>query len=491
MQGTLLIPSGGKHQGQSPVAAVAGQTSNQKSRLLYAVDRNSGRRFLVDSGAEVSVFPASPYQIQLGSQGLPLAAANGSSINTFGTRNIALRFGNRRFNWKFSIAKVTQPLLGGDFLRAYNLMPDVAGQRLVDASDFTSIDCGTAAAMAPHLNSVNAATDPYGRLLAEFPSVVQPQFSTSKVQHGVQHYIQTTGSPLHTRARRLPPDKLQIAKEEFRKMEELGIIRRSDSQWASPLHMVRKADGGWRPCGDFRRLNDATEADRYPVPNIQDFTAHLAGATIFSKIDLVKGYHQVPVHPDHVCKTAVITPFGLFEFLRMPFGLKNAAQAFQRLMDTTLRGLDFVFVYLDDILVASKSKQEHLDHLRQVLERLQTAGLTINLAKCQFGKSAIDFLGHRVDKHGATPLPTKVEAIKNFEKPTTIKGIQEFVGMINFYHKFVPNVAALLRPLFQAVSGKPKSSKNVEWTEQMSKAFNDTKTALANATMLARSPTSR
>ena len=156
MQGTLLIPSGGKHQGQSPVAAVAGQTSNQKSRLLYAVDRNSGRRFLVDSGAEVSVFPASPYQIQLGSQGLPLAAANGSSINTFGTRNIALRFGNRRFNWKFSIAKVTQPLLGGDFLRAYNLMPDVAGQRLVDASDFTSIDCGTAAAMALHLNSVNA-----------------------------------------------------------------------------------------------------------------------------------------------------------------------------------------------------------------------------------------------------------------------------------------------------------------------------------------------
>ena len=130
-------------------------------------------------------------------------------------------------------------------------------------------------------------------------------------------------------------------------------------------------------------------------------------------------------------------------------------------MDTTLRGLDFVFVYLDDILIASKSRQDHLEHLRQVLERLQTAGLSINLAKCQFGKSPIDFLGHRVDKNGAAPLPSKVEAITKFEKPTTVKGIQEFVGMINFYHKFVPNVAALLRPLFQAVSGKPKSSKTV------------------------------
>ena len=149
-------------------------------------------------------------------------------------------------------------------------------------------------------------------------------------------------------------------------MEEAGIIHCSDSPWASPLHMVPKPDGSWRPCSDYRRLNNVTKSDRYPLPNICDFTINLKHCTVFSKLDLVKGYHQVPMNSEDICKTAIVTPFGLFEFLSMPFGLKNAAQTFQRLMDRIFKGLPFVFIYHDEILVASHGRRLHLKHLRVV-----------------------------------------------------------------------------------------------------------------------------
>ena len=192
------------------------------------------------------------------------------------------------------------------------------------------------------------------------------------------------------------------------------------------------------------------------------------------------------MHPLDVPKTAVITPFGLFEFLRMPFGLKNAAQTFQRLMDTVLRDLPFLFVYLDDILVASTSKAEHTSHLLTLFERLSQHGLSINPAKCQFGLRTIDFLGHRINKDGAVPLPSKVEAVMNFPRPLSVKSLQEFLGMVNFYHRFLPHAAQLMQPLYEALKGKA-ARHAVIWTEERNRAFEDAKAALAKATMLAHS----
>ncbi|KAK3740023.1 hypothetical protein RRG08_005294 [Elysia crispata] len=189
------------------------------------------------------------------------------------------------------------------------------------------------------------------------------------------------------------------------------------------------------------------------------------------------------MHPNDIAKTAIITPFGLYEFLRMPFGLKNAAQAFQRLMDTVLQDVNCAFVYLDDILVASSSEEEHMLDLRTICRRLQDFGLVVRLEKCIFGQKSIEFLGHQVSESGSIPLPSKVRAIENFPRPHNVKGLEEFLGMINFYHRFIPHAAALLRPLYSALK-KSKPHQIINWTNDMCESFTSSKAALADATML-------
>jgi hypothetical protein len=288
--------------------------------------------------------------------------------------------------------------------------------------------------------------------------------------HGVEHHLVTTGPPIAAKFRRLDGEKLAAARAEFEKMEADGVVRRSTSPWASPLHMVEKADGGWRPCGDFRRLNLVTKPDSYPLPNMMDFAAKAEGCTVFSKIDLRKGYFQIPMHSADIEKTAITTPFGLFEFTRMPFGLRNAGCTFQRLMDRALAGLNNAFWYLDDIIVASKSVQEHVEHLCGLFERLQKNGLIVNSDKCVFAVSTVDFLGHTVSVRGIKPMACHAAALLQHPRPAKVKQLQAFLGLINFYRRFIPAAAKILRPLTEFLKGGKSGTTAVEWNPERSAA---------------------
>ncbi len=336
-----------------------------------------------------------------------------------------LNFGLHTFIVSFILAAVSKPILGIDFLSAHRLLVDLFAKAVLFASSLEPVGRTIASAPSRFAPSISHIVPAVRTLLASFPSIVGDGKGTPRPRHGVPHFVETSGRPVFAKARRLDPDKLKIAEAEFRSLEAAGIVRRSNAPWSSPLHMVPKADGSWRPCGDYRRLNTVTTPDRYPLPSMLDLSAKLHGCKFFSCVDLVKGHHQIPMAAEDIEKTAIITPFGLFEYLFMPFGLTNAAQSFQRLMDKLFRHLPFVFTYLDDHLIASRTL-EHLLHLQQFFQVLQENGLTINPAKCVFAVSSLKFLGHVVDEAGVTPLPRHVAANRH-QAASALSGSHQFL----------------------------------------------------------------
>lgn len=486
MQTTLFMEVVGKLQRAVELAASSPAKIQDRSRKhrLFLTDNKTGLRFLVDSGADVSIVP--PRDCDRIDDSFKLFAANGTAIPTYGIRTLTLDLGLRRqFQWPFVIAKVNKGILGADFLNEFNLCVDIRNKQLTDGvTKLRSKGEVMSISDKEVISTVNKHMQ-FADLFSSYPEITSPNLVPSKISHNIEHHINTQGSPVYSRSRPLAPDRLQQAKQEFQFMLEHGIIRPSQSEWASPLHLVNKKDGSLRPCGDYRRLNERTIPDRYPIPRIEDFHHILDGTKIFSKFDLFKAYFQIPIAEEDKHKTAIITPFGLYEFNVMSFGLRNAPSTFQRFINGVLNGLNFVFPYLDDILIASKSVEEHRHHLQLVLERLSKYGLRINMTKSVIGVDELEFLGYLITPSGSRPLPEKVQAIKEYKLPETVSDLRTFLGLINFYRRYLPNAAETQAVLHDYLKGARKNDKRkINWTDEAKKQFEKCKDDLINATLL-------
>lgn len=456
------------------------------SNRLCVHDRDTHERFLVDTGADISVLAATTKTRKHNQDSAcQLFAANNTPIKTYGEKTLRLNLGLRRsFTWTFIVADVKTSIIGADFLRHFQLLVDLHKKKLVDKVTDLSVDAFEVSTPFEAIHLITSSQDYHG-ILKTFPNVLRPMSLKQPPKHDVVHHIETTGPPLFARARPLPPDKYKAAKEEFERMMEMGICQPSKSPWASPLHVVKKKDGGLRICGDYRRLNAVTQPDRYPIPRIQDFTYQLKDMKIFSKVDIKMAYYWIPINQEDVQKTAIITPFGLFEYKCLNFGLKNGTQSYQRFMHQVLRGIDGCFCYVDDILLFSKCEESHKRLLHEVLQRLQEYGISINIDKCEFGKYKIDFLGYEVSADGIKPPQDRTQIISSYPKPKTIIELRRFLGMLNFYRDCLPHQADLQNELNKYLHNKKKNDKSpIQWTPEAENAFEKCRQSISEAATL-------
>ena len=430
-----------------------------KDSFLFPVTLNDSVKLdmVFDTGSPVSIIPIDIFDKHFTREALlpPRAILTTflrDEIPVIGMLAANVSHGDLTVKGEFFVAERGSSIMGRDLMELLHVLPKLPEE----------------------VNTVNA------EVCGEFKELFSGRVGLAK---GYVHRIKVKPEvkPVTHKLRRLPFALRDKVSAELARLEKADIIEKVDaSEWISPLVVVHKKSGDIRLCVDLREVNKAIVEDKFPLPNIQDLFAELRGASVFSSLDLASAYHQVLLHEESRDMTTFITHDGLFRFKRVCFGLSSAPSAFQKLMSSVLRGLSGVQCYLDDVIVYGSTQAEHDLHLREVLERLQSVGLSLNPQKCQFNLPQIRYLGHIVSAKGMEPDPSHVEAIRNAPVPTDVATLRSFLGLASYYSRFVPHFSTITEPL------RMLTRKDVPfaWTPEVQHAFDKVKEIIANSVTL-------
>ena len=413
----------------------------------------------------------------------PYWSAGSNPIEILGEAQIQVEIGNMKIKESFLVSKnlAQRMIIGGDILRKHKVdimfskgcvkigdqeVPMKSNRtrgvemvdRQVKPSEIVNID-------EEHLEPTEVRR--LKEVLDKYPEV----FSKDNEDIGQSDFIHrielTDYTPLNSRAYRVPHAQKPMMEEEVIKMLRMGVIQRVNSDWSSPVVLVKKKDDSIRFCTDFRKLNAVTIKDNYPMPFIEEKLESFGGKKYFSSLDMTSGYWQFLVDPSARRLTTFVCHMGAYEYIRMPFGLCNAGATFQRAMEGVLDGLTCASAYIDDVMTASESFEQHLVDLESVFKRLKDAKLKIKPKKCTFGYQETKFLGFIISRDGIKVCPSREACIRNYPTPKTPKNVRQFLGLASYYRKFIKDFATIANPLSLLTHKKAK----FVWTESSEKAF--------------------
>ena len=421
--------------------------------------------FDIDTGSAVTLVSERTWKkwnlnVKLSKSRVLLRTYTGDPISVVGEARVAVSYNQQLSTLLLYVVKGMGPsLLGRDWLKSIRL-------------DWKTVG---------HVESVSHVKV-LDSLLRKYHEVFQGGLGTLK---GIQARLQVKPNavPKFFKARAVPFALREAVEKELDRLEQDGVIKKVDhSEWAAPIVVVPKGDGRIRICGDYKvTVNSVLDVDQYPLPKPEDLFASLVGGQKFSKLDLSQAYQQICLEDESQKFVTINTHKGLYRYARLPFGVASAPALFQRTMDVILQGMKHVMCYIDDILVTGANEKEHLNHLEEVLKRLQHHGLKVKKDKCALFQDSVEYLGHRIDSSGIHTTGSKVEAVLKAPAPKNVQELRSFLGLLHYYGRFIQQLSTLLQPLNERL----KSGRKWKWTSECQRAFVKAKERLVSAPVLA------